>query len=561
MNGSKTERHTAPPQTDGGTTVAYAEASKAGRAGAEALEAALHDPALLPSALHAPAVTRNGESRSAPWSARGVTPPMARRVYAYASAQYLGGYSKVEAGSRWTRSSGQAPHLPLIRQTCRALGLDERSGSNRRKVGATYGYLDALGVFAYEPGKGDRYAYLAYGPVALEGRSLAAPAHRVSGGIAQRRATGSSPAAGYTKRGSLREENTLPATSQREPVAANGKRETSNTEKQKPEQRLTRAGGVFLDTLVKAVGGYGRHLGQRLEQERYRDHAALLSQARKWGALVDQSGVKRDAHLRAISRLHLGEANLDAADRLPSLLAHLLGKHYEEARDYLARHRAAEERQEWQQQERERQERHAAEARHAEAAGVALHDPESETVLRGGAEPSTLAAPLAAALAHLYPEPAALDLPEGETVGADPRTTVAAAAIAAGSAVAEVRPAYETGEPLRSRLILDAVRHGAAHGYGIPEEEAVAVHAHYLGLRQAGDLDPETDLAEVQEALGRPLALAEVALYGLSLTVPAGAWEDAVARAREPQTYSGGAAYPEPVEVREVSLAGTAVAP
>lgn len=553
MNSSKAERHSAPPETDDGTRVAYADAATASRNAAKALEQALADPALQPGTLLGPEVTLHGDTRRRPWAARGVTAPRARRILDYASRQYLGGYSKVEAGSRWTRSSGDAPHLPLIRQTCHALGLDGRSASNRRAVGATYGYLAALGVLAYSPGRGERYAYLAYGPVALAGRSLAAPPHRVSGGIAQQWARGSSPAAGYTKRGSIREENTLPATSQREPVAANAKRETSNTERQKPEQRLTRAGGVFLDTLVKAVGGYGRNLGQRLETEDYRGHAALLSQARRWGALVEQSGVQTDPYYRAVSRLHLGEANLDAAERVSSLLAHLLGKHYDEAAAYLARHREAEERHAAQQREQ------AAYLYGAEPAAVEIHDGGEPVTMRGGSEP----APLAAALAHLYPEPepAALDLPEGETVGADPRTTVAAYAIAAGSAVAEVRPAYETGEPLRSRLILDAVRRGAAHGYGIPEEEAVALHAHYLDLRQAGDLDPETDLYEVQTALGRPLALAEVALYGLSLTVPVGAWEDAVARAREPQTYSGGAALAEPVEVREVSLAGTAVAP
>lgn len=554
METSKRERHSAPPPTDGGTTVAYAEASKAGRAGAEALEAALQDPALLPSALHAPSVTRNGESRSAPWASRGVTPPMARRVYAYASAQYLGGYSKVEAGSRWTRSSGQAPHLPLIRQTCRALGLDERSASNRRKVGATYGYLDALGVFAYEPGKGDRYAYLAYGPVALEGRSLAAPAHRVSGGIAQRRAIGSSPAAGYTKRGSIREEKTLPTRSQRDPVAAKterSERETSNTGKTKSNAsgiRLTRAGSLYLDALAEQLGRYGARYPRRLAEEGYRDHGALIAQANAHGGLAEPHG--EHGYGIAVRALDLGQRdNLDKAGDLSSTLAAIMRERRSEVEARLAPREPAYET--YTEPETVPYETYES--------GYGEYAYEEEPVAVPVVEP----APLAATLAHLYPEPepVALDLPEGETVGADPRTTVAAAAIAAGSAIAEFRPAYETGEPLRSRLILDAVRHGAAHGYGIPEEEAVALHAHYLDLRQAGALDPETDLYEVQTALGRPLALAEVALYGLSLTVPAAEWEDAVARAREPQTYTGGAAYPEPVEVREVALAGTAVAP
>jgi hypothetical protein len=344
---------------------------------------------------------------------------------------------------------------------------------------------------------------------------------------------------GETSRGSIREENTLPAVSRREPVAQSGKRDAPNTEKQRAEkqgteQRLTRAGSEFLDALVGAVGGYGAHYRNRLEAEGYRQHAALLAQARKWGALVERSGVKAQAHSRAVSRLHLGEANLDAAERLPSLLAHLLGKHYGEAEAYLARHREAEE---WQ------AEREAGLYAHAETA-VEVHGGEEPVAFRGGAEPAPLAAALAH-LAHLAPEP----------VGVDPRTTVAAHAIAAGSAVAEMRPAYETEEPYRTRLIRDAVQHGQHLGYGVPEEEAVALHAHYLDLRQAGNLDPERDLYEIQTAVGRPLHLAEVALYGVSLRVSAAEWEQA-----ETSTYSGGAAYPEPVEVREVSLAGTALA-
>lgn len=541
MDSSKTERHSAPPETDDGTRVAYAEAATASRNAAKALEQALADPALQPGTLLGPEVTRHGETRRRPWAARGVTAPRARRVLDYATRQYLAGYSKVEAGSRWTRSSGEAPHLPLLRQTCHALGLDGRKASNRSTVGAVYGYLDALGVLAYRPGRGERYGYLAYGPVALAGRSLAAPPHRVSGGIPQHYGRGSTPAPGYTKRGSIREEKSLPQISQREPVAQSVRREVSNTEKQKPEVRLTRAGSAFLDALVGAVTGYGRGLGTRLEAEDYRQHAALLSQARRWGALVEQSGVQTDPYYRAVSRLHLGEANLDAAERVSSLLAHLLGKHYEEAAAYLARHREAEE-------------RHAAQQREAAALlygaepDAVNHDGGEPVTMRGGSEP----APLAAALAHL-------DLPTGESVGADPRTAVAVGAIAAGSAVAEMRPAYETAEPLRTRLIRDAVQRGQHLGYGIPEEDAVALHGYYLDLRQAGSLDPETDLYEVQHALGRPLSLAEVALYGLSVTVSAAEWEDAVARAAEPQTYSGGAAYPGRVEVHGLALAGTAV--
>ena len=533
METTNRERHNAPP-TDDGTRVAYAEASKAARAAASALEDALGDAALIPAALLAPPVERNGESVSRPWSARGVTAPRARRVLDYASRQYLAGYSKVEAGRRWTRSSGEAPHLPLIRQTCRALGIDETSASNRRAVGATYGYLAALGILDYEPGRGERYAHLAYGPVALAGRSLARPSHRVSGGIAQQRARGSSPAAGYTKRGSIREKKS-PTTSQTEPVAQRtegSERETSNNGKTKSNTsgvRLTRAGGLYLDALYEQLGKYGPRYARRLYEAGYRDHGALIAQANAYGRIAEPHG--ESGYRVAVARLDLGTRdNLDKAGDLPSTLAAIMKERRAEVEARLAPRQPAYE--------------------------------ETYTEYHYGEEPEAVRAedpaPLAAALGHLYPEPepVVLDLPEGEAVGADPRTTVEAYAIAAGSAVAEVRPAYETGEPLRSRLILEAVRQGAHLGYGIPEEEAVALHAHYLDLRQAGTLDPEQDLPEIQTALQRPLHLAEVALYGLSLRVSAAEWEQA-----ETSTYTGGAAYPERVEVREVSLAGTAVAP
>jgi hypothetical protein len=531
VNTTNSKRHSATP-TDDGTRVAYAEASKSARAAADALERALRDPALIPSALLAPPVLdrATGQTRCRPWSTRGVTAPRARRVLDYATRQYLAGYSKVEAGSRWTRSSGEAPHLPLIRQTCRALGLNERSGSNRSTIGAVYGYLDALGVLAYEGGKSDRYSYLAYGPVALEGRSLAAPSHRVSGGIPQHYGRGTTPALGDTKRGSIREEKTLPAQSQREPVAENGKSEISTKQKQTPEIRLNADAAQFLKVLVGSVSSYGRGLDRRLDG--YEKHAALLAQSKRWAAMTKRSGVGHDANRLAVTRLNLGESNLDAADNLPSLLAHLLGKHYEAAEHYLARHAEA--------AARDKEQK----AYFYESAGVEVHGGDEPYTYRGGEEP----APLASALADLD-----LFLPPGEYVGADAHTAVAVGAIAAGSAVAEMRPAYETGEPLRSRLIGDAVRQGQHLGYGIPEEEATALHAYYLDLRQAGALDPETDLYEIQHALGRPLHLAEAALYGLSFRVSAAQWEQA-------ETYTGGAAYPEPVEVRGVSLAGTAVA-
>lgn len=528
METTKRERHSAPP-TDDGTRVAYAEASKAARAAASALEEALGDAALIPAALHAPPVERNGESVTRPWSARGVTAPRARRVLDYASRQYLAGYSKVEAGRRWTRSSGEAPHLPLIRQTCRALGLDETSASNRRAVGATYGYLAALGILDYEPGRGERYAHLGYGPVALAGRSLARPSHRVSGGIAQQWARGSSPAAGYTKRGSIREEKS-PTTSQTEPVAQRterSERETSNNGKVKSNTsgvRLTRAGGLYLDALRAQLAQYGARYARRLDEAGYRDHGALIAQANAYGRLAEPHG--ESGYRVAVARLDLGTRdNLDKAGDLPSTLAAIMKERRAEVEARLAPRQPAYE--------------------------------ETYTEYHYGEEPEAVRAeepaPLAAALGHLYPEPepepVVLDLPEGEAVGADPRTTVEAYAIAAGSAVAEVRPAYETGEPLRSRLILDAVRQSAHLGYGIPEDEAVTVHAYYLDLRQAGTLDPERDLYEIQAALGRPLHLTEVALYGLSLRVAADEWQRAEDAAR-----NGEPVAPEPVEVVAVSL-------
>jgi len=558
MDSSKSERHSAPPITDDGTRVAYAEAATASRNAAKALEDALRDPALRPDALLGPEVTRHGETRRSPWSTRGVTAPRARRVLDYATRQYLGGYSKVEAGTRWTRSSGDAPYLPLIRQTCHALGLDGRRASNRSTIGAVYGYLDALGVLSYRPGQGPRYAYLAYGPAALAGRSLASPTHRVSGGIPQHYGRGSTPALGETSRGSLREEKTLRQTSQREPVAQSAtrsERETSNNEKVKSKSNtsgatLTRAGGLLLDALVTEVGKYGARYARRLAEEGYRDHGALIGQANRYGRLAEPHG--ESAYGAVIRALKMGEVdNLDKAESLPSTVAAIMGSRYESV---AARYGAA-----------------PTPSPEPAYSGPAYETYETYGEYHYGEEPEAVRAEepaaLGAALAHLAdlaagvtprsatPEPVTLyPLPAGEAIGADLRTTVEAYAIAAGSAVAEMRPAYETEEPYRTRLIRDAVRLGQPLGYGLPEEEAVALHAGYLDLRQAGNLDPERDLYEIQGALGRPLHLAEVALYDLTLTVSAAEWERA-----ETSTYTGGAAYAEPVEVRGVALAGTAV--
>jgi len=519
MNGSKTERHSAPLVTDDGTRVAYAEAATASRNAAKALEDALRDPALRPDALLGPEVKRQGEARRSPWSTRGVTAPRARRVLDYASRQYLGGYSKVEAGTRWTRSSGDAPHLPLIRQTCHALGLDGRRASNRSTIGAVYGYLDALGILSYRPGQGPRYAHLAYGPVALAGRSLASPAHRVSGGIPQHYGRGSTPVLGETSRGSLREEKSPPI-SQREPVAqsaARSERETSNTGKGKSNTsgaRLTRSGGLLLDALVIEVGKYGARYARRLTEEEYRDHGALIGQANKYGRLAEPHG--ENGYGAVIRALKMGEVdNLDKAESLPSTVAAIMRDRYESV---AARYAAAP--------------TPSAEPAYSgyETYGDYHYGEEAEAVR--AEEPVALAG----ALGHLADlaagEAPRGEAPRGETaepVGADPRTAVAVGALAAGSAIAEVRPAYETEEPYKTRLIRDAVRLGQHLGYGLAEEEAVAIHAGYLDLRKAGSLDPERDLYEIQAALGRPLHLAEVALYGVSLRVSAAEWEQAEA--------------------------------
>ena len=531
MNTTKSKRHSAIPRTDGGTRATFTEASKAARAASKALEAALLDPDLVPTALHAPPVLdrTTGEVRSRPWSARGVTAPRARRVLNYATLQYLSGYSKSEAGERWTAHAGDAPYLPLVRQTTKALGMDERSGSNRSTIGAVYGYLDALGVLAYRPGQGGHYSYLAFGEAALAHTYAVARPSELAGVSHSAMGEGSTTEVWESKRESIREKKSLaePKIAQREPVAQSvttEKREASTNRKGKSKSNtsgatLTRAGATYLDALTAQLEQYGARYARTLREQGYRGHGALIGQANRYGVLAEPHG--DNGYGIAVRALDLGHRdNLDRADDLPSTLAAIMRERYSEVEARLVRGRT---------------EAYSGEAYHYGDEPYAIQ----------AEEPGTLADALAG-----------LNLPEGETVGAEPRTTVAAYAIAAGSAVAEVRPAYETGEPLRSRLILDAVRRGTPLGYGIPEEEAVALHAHYLDLRQAGTLDPERDLYEIQTALGRGLHLSEAALYGLSLRVSAAEWQRA-----ETSTYTGGAAYPERVEVREVSLAGTAVAP
>lgn len=535
MNSSKSEGPTgSPPQTDQGTRVAYADAGAADARGLAALLAALDDPERRPAALLAPPVTRYGVTRSTPWSERGVTGPMATKVYAYASSTYLGGYSKVEAGTRWTRSSGKAPHLPLVRQTCHALGLDP-TPRNRSAVGAAYAYLAALGVFAYRPGRGSHYAYLAYGPVAL-GSTAPAPAPHargVSGGVPKFVGTGSTQVRGYARRGDL-EENTLPAISRREPVAQSEERGLSTTKSKSNASgvALNRAGGLLLDAILQDIGGYGARYPRRLQETGYREHGGLIAQANRLGRLAQESEVE-DAYAIAVRALNLGqETNLDAADDLPSLLASVLAKSDADAiRARLARYAPAPEPEEHAYTE----DAYTEDA--AEPAPLDRYAPES------GEEPEH---------APLYLQASA---PQTVT---DRATEHALYAIKGATTVAEVRPAYQVDRPLRDRLVEDAVR--AASGWGgISDADAIALHGRYLDQRRAGTLDPERDLPDIEHALGRPLHLAEIALYGVTLRVSREEWAAAEDATRN---YTGGAAEPRTVvEVHGAALAGTAVAP
>ena len=549
MNSSKSEGPKgSPPQTDQGTRVAYADAGAADARGLAALLAALDDRERRPSALLAPPVTRGGVTRSTPWSDRGVTGPLSTKVYAYASSTYLGGYSKVEAGTRWTRSSGKAPHLPLIRQTCHALGLAP-TPRNRSAVGATYAYLDALGVLAYRPGRGSHYAYLAYGPVAL-GSTAPAPAPHargVPGGVPKFVGTGSTQVRGYSKRGEL-EENTLPAISRREPVARSEERGLSTTKSKTKSNAsgvaLNRAGGLLLDAILQDLGRYGARYPRRLQETGYREHGGLIAQANRLGRLAQESEVG-DAYAIAVRALNLGqETNLDAADDLPSLLASVLAKSDADAiRARLARYAPAPE-----------PEEHA----YTEDA-YAISEEDAYTKV--AAEP----APLAAILDRYAPEreeepetaPLYLQASAPQTV-TDRATEHALYAIHGATTVAEVRPAYQVDRPLRDRLVEDAVR--AARGWGgISDADAIALHGRYLDQRRAGTLDPERDLPALEHALGRPLHLAEVALYGVTLRVSREEWAAAEDATRN---YTGGAAEPRTVvEVHGIALAGTAVAP
>lgn len=544
MNSSNRDRYrdTPLPATEQGTRAAYADAGAADGRGLAALLAALDDPEQRPTALLAPPVTRRGVTRSVPWSERGVTRPLATKVYAIVGALYLSGFSKVEAGTRWTRSSGKAPHLPLIRQVCHALGLDP-TPSNRSTVGAVLAYLDALGVLAYRPGQGSRYAYLAYGPVAL-GSSAPAPApyaRGVSGGVPKFVGTGSTQVPRYSKRGEL-EENTLPAIARREPVAQSEERGLSTTGKVKSKTNasgvaLTRSGGLLLDAILQDLGRAGARYPRRLQECGYRDHGGLIVQANRLGRLAQESGVE-DAYAIAVRALDLGRStDLDSADDLPSLLASVLGKSDADAiRARLARYAPAPE-------------------------PVATTDryaiSEEDAYTEVAAEPAPLAALLDGYATEPEPTPLYLQASAPPVTITDPATEVAVYAIHGATTAAEVRPAYQVEPPLRDRIIASAVQ--AARGWGgIADADAIALHGHYLDLRRAGTLDPEQDLPAIERALGRPLHLAEVALYGLTLRVSREEWEAAEVATRN---YSGGAADPGTVEVREVTLAGSAVAP
>jgi hypothetical protein len=100
------------------------------------------------------------------------------------------------------------------------------------------------------------------------------------------------------------------------------------------------------------------------------------------------------------------------------------------------------------------------------------------------------------------------------------------AELLAQTAVVEMLPAYRVKPPLQGRLIAHAVGQ-AKHLGGVSAADAERLHAVYLARRADHTLWAETDLAVLAKELGRPLALAELAMYGSRLTVNRDAWQQA----------------------------------
>lgn len=428
-----------------------------------------------------------------PWGKRGVTKPLAEKVFHYVEKHYLAGYAK-SGNSQYTHNLCKNVYRSIAGRPDGA----KVTKKEQKKVGACLGYLAALGVLEYVPGTGVKGAYVGYGYAVLGTTApVLAPVKPIKGGAPKSNQKETDLGAPIT--GSYYRDKTL------ERVEEIKEKETATPAQHSNAERLLNEIASRLKKVAKGqpVGAVLLNAGTK--------HVGLIKALTLTGQVCADAlnaGVTNAYALVAKEVLQNGD--LTRADNPPALLASIIHRDYQK-HAYLLASRAG---------------RYNPELQQINERAEMVHDAISLTNKNGPGREHWRTK----ARQHLGQNVAASHVDGYATVQPD---TATLEGIEQATAVTELTPAYLTEPPLRGRIVADAVRQ-AKHLGGLTGDTAERIHAKYLDRRAAGTLWAETDLAGLEQELGRPLHLAECALYDLAVSVSAAAWERAEAGAGEP---------------------------
>jgi hypothetical protein len=483
----------------------YAVAQELGRASQTLLSRRLADPNNHPQRLTTP----TGKT----WSSRHVTKPQAHKYLTAVNAWYLAGRSKNDAGKNWTghlcahvyrQAHGLPWHTPVTKL-------------QKNRVGDHLNYLGALGILIYRPAKGNQPAHLEYGQAVHALTNVT----DLGGGVLQFWSTGSTPVLEYSLQEGLQEENSkaIRKTAAEKPVPKAVKQAVT----------LTPEGVTLLTAFTDHLKGVakGHTVAAELEATAGK-HARLVRLLNETGQACGEAVTAGVTNAYGLARRTVTEAgdtgrpnDLTATETPARLLGHLLETQAGNITAVLEK-------------ETRRQ-------RELATAGADTHGAYKTELVRdaNGREYLTPVVEVAAAIeavetplekenARRYSKAPAAALNalashvDGyATVQPD---TATLEGIEQATAVTELTPAYLTEPPLRGRIVADAVRQ-AKHFGGLTGVDAERLHAAYLERRAAGNLWADTDLAVLEKELGRPLHLAECALYDLAVSVSVVGWE------------------------------------
>jgi hypothetical protein len=434
---------------------------------------------------------------------------------------YLRGYAKTESGDAYTRN--------LCRHVYRRVyALPKDTPALKTKIGvigANLGFLTALGLFDYRPGTGRTPAYLAYGPAITQVEKHLSPTTKGFRGY-----PGNGVPGVPKKRGTHIREFVKGETSKQEQETVKQTRATPVT--------LTPHGQDLLTAITDRLKGVAN--GQKtagLMTQDVATHNGAIKQLNRNGHLcADAQAAGVTSAFTVIAKTVQEKNDLTAfRDHPLTLLAKVLAAN------------------DWAELLAKKKERLAV-SEHYEAEQAAVSNGRGRDYWRaqGKKHLGVDVAPVEPLAAPLEPVKAVTD--ENETpqtpvvkendrdhtqVPATVKTSVQAAldGVAAATAFVEMLPAYLVKPPLQGRIIADAVAQ-AKHLGGVFAADAERLHAVYLARRADSTLWAETDLAVLEKELGRCFHLAEVAMYGLRLTVNRDAWQQAEQGGSQPVNVS-----------------------